>query len=178
MKTIILTGHLLSLCFVLNFAQTPRQQTPQKVKFLIKAVSGNEDKGKGNGKLVFRAGEKILIKTLLKNDSANPFPLVVTNIYYQYRFQLWKIGEKRVRGVRADKAIVISNGEESRRAGHIMKLDPLPSGKFIELKTFDLGEIYEVLEPGQYKLNVFYRPEGRYGNVKISSNTLILEIVP
>ena len=173
-KCIVAAVCLMGLCLISGVAQSQSERKPQKVKFLIRAVSESDKQGK----VVFRTGERILIKTLLKNISSEPLPRFVTDSLYQFRFQLWKVGNRGTTPYRPDKATIISTKEEEAGPGPRLALDPIPGGKSTELETFDLEEFYGALEPGQYKLTVFYRPGGEYRKEKIASNVLVFEILP
>lgn len=164
-----------------SLAQDQLRPSPQNVKFLIKAVSGNEDSQneKGKGKLVFKSGEKILIKTLIKNQSSEPLALTKTDWLYQYRFDVWEIGKAGVRAFRMDRAKLLTQRENDEGASSPRPMPVIQPGKSAELQTLNLEEIYDKLEPGKYKLVVYFRPGGlEYRRAKIRSNPLLLEIVP
>lgn len=157
------------------FAQALPERPVPKAKFLIKTVGGNDDKGKDT----FRVGEKILIKTLLKNESNEPLQMVAVNPFWQYRVMLVKLGKPGPVPFRSDRARLLSYTENDWGAGAVLWRPPLEPGRSKELMTLDLNEIFDPLEPGRYKLTVFYRTGvGRYSRTKLPSSKLDFEIVP
>jgi hypothetical protein len=164
-------------------AQNANAVRLENATFLIKAVGEQDVKNdqtrkekKGKGRLIFKAGEKIFIQTLIKNKSQEPLRLTNFDWMYQYRFDLWKIGEPKVRSVRKDLTRLFYQRENDIGAGSFRSLPPVLPGKSQELLTIDLDEVYDKLEPGRYKLIVYYR--GAFRAKKLASNPLTIEIIP
>lgn len=179
-------------------AQPKYARRPENVTFLIRAVGGEVvgDKQDERGavrtnimgpppkrvleekpRFVFKTGEKIFIQTLIKNKSKETLNLSRFDWRYQYRFDLWQIGnEKRLLGVRSDQARLFSQRENNIGPVSFKSLPPLLPGNSMELSTIDLDDVYDKLEPGKYKLTAYYR--GWYGALKLASSPLTIEIVP
>lgn len=142
-----------------------------KVKFLIRAVDAKEKKNKA----IFRVGEKIYIEALIKNDSDENYPDVVIDTYYQYHFNLQKVGERGVKEYRKDKIKAISNGQRKPTSFSRLVALPIKKGESRLLGKFDLNIWYEDVESGEYELTVQYRSNP--GMPVLTSNTIVIEII-
>lgn len=155
------------------FAQEKKDKSDKKskVRFLIRAVDAKEKKNKAT----FKVGEKIYIEALIKNDSEENYPHTVIDKYYNYQFNLQKVGEIRVKKHREGKIKTISKGQ--REPTYFARLEGLPikSGEARVVGSLDLDDWYENLEPGEYRLTVQYRSNP--GMPVLVSNRLFIEIV-
>lgn len=100
--------------------QPEKHPEAPKVKFLIRTVDGEKKMSKDT----FKAGEPILIRALIKNESSRIYPIVYHGDYFQFRFDLRKIGSKRVERFRKDKEEVIA--EKSHLPGFTSGLTANP----------------------------------------------------
>jgi hypothetical protein len=171
-------SYLVLLTIFAVLLQTPffaqerndNQNEESKVKFLIRAVDEKDKKNKAT----FDVGEKIIIETMIKNDSEEDYPYTMTDNYYHYQFNLQKKGKKSAEKHREDKIKSISAGQREPRFFARLVAPNIKPGESRLLRRLDLNDWYENLEPGEYRLTIQYRVEP--GMPILISNTIILDI--
>lgn len=150
MKFVLVVTMMLSFSVGPNFAQS---NSYEGAAFSFKLTNVNSEESK----TTFRAGEEIVIKASLENNSNELFPFLVADDNYLYKFSLTKVGEILPIEYRSDNAHILSIREETPGLGRQFAPDPIFPGDTKLLATMKLYDRYENLAPGSYKMRIEYK---------------------
>ena len=122
----------------------------------------------------YRAGDKVAVQLTMFNDTEQPVTIVEGDTKYQHRLRLVKDGQKVPFLPEVDSAIAAKDidGPSGRR----LVRDPLAPHQSTTVSVLDLSEWYGNLEPGQYRLTLWYHPQGASRIMK--TNTISFQVVP
>ncbi|SRR6266571_4314388 len=147
----------LSVCFagIAPITSVVRSQDRDYQTPLITLELVKDDPVKPNN--VYRLGQKISVRVIAKNESAEQMTVPVTNIFRQNRLELWKNGKLIPYKPQIAKNLRIGEAEAdmvgiSRR--DFIKLMPYSSATIIALS---LDDWYGSLALGSYQLTNRYR---------------------
>ncbi len=122
----------------------------------------------------FHAGEKVAVQLTMFNDSDQPVAIVQGDTKYQHRLKLVKDGQQVPFLPEVDAAI--ANKDVEGPSGSRSVRDPLAPNQATTVSVLDLSDWYGNLEPGQYRLTLWYRSQGVRRTMK--TNTISFQIVP
>jgi hypothetical protein len=122
----------------------------------------------------YHAGDKVAVQLTMFNDTEQPVTIIQGDAKYQHRLKLVKDGQEvpflpEVASAIADKDVEGPSGGKQVR-------DPLAPRQSATVSVLDLSEWYGNLEPGQYRLSLWYQSQGVRHTMK--TNTISFQIVP
>ncbi len=122
----------------------------------------------------YHAGDKVAVQLTMFNDTEQPVTIVQVDNKFQHRLRLVKDGQKVPFLPEVDSAIAYKDIEGP--SGSRQVRDPLAPHQSTTVSVLDLSEWYGNLEPGQYRLTLWYHPRGARRTMK--TNTISFQVVP
>ena len=124
----------------------------------------------------FKAGDKIIIRLLLANKTAETVEVIRASEYDQVRFQLFR-GDKLIPYKKGLSDVLRAKDKENSPSPGSIALLVINPGESVIAGFFDLSRWYEPLEPGEYKIRLQRRFEHeKKGLSPVESNEAIFEV--